>query len=86
MQSIKVKISNDTGLHARPATLLVKKASSFKCDISIECNGKKVNAKSLIGILSLGATKDTEVIVITSGENEVEAANELAKLIETLED
>ena len=51
MQSIKVKISNSTGLHARPATLLVKKASSFKSDISIESNGKKVNAKSLIGIL-----------------------------------
>lgn len=86
MQSIKVKISNSTGLHARPATLLVKKASSFKSDISIESNGKKVNAKSLIGILSLGATKDTEIIVITSGEDEVEAVNELVKLIETLED
>lgn len=47
---------------------------------------KKVNAKSLIGILSLGATKDTEVTIITSGKDEVEAANELAKLIETLED
>ena len=86
MQSIKVKISNSTGLHARPATLLVKKASSFKSDISIESNGKKVNAKSLIGILSLGATKDTEITVITSGEDEVEAVNELVKLIETLEE
>ena len=86
MESIKVKISNNTGLHARPATLLVKKASSFACDVSVEANGKKVNAKSLIGILSLGATKDTEVTIITSGKDEVEAANDLAKLIETLED
>ncbi len=86
MQSIKVIISNDTGLHARPATLLVKKASSFKSDVSIEANGKKVNAKSLIGILSLGATKGTEVSVITSGEDELEAVGEIAKLIETLED
>ncbi|BAK81191.1 HPr family phosphocarrier protein [Candidatus Arthromitus sp. SFB-rat-Yit] len=86
MESIKVKISNNTGLHARPATLLVKKASSFACDVSVEANGKKVNAKSLIGILSLGATKDTEVTIITSGKDEVEAAKELAKLIETLED
>ncbi len=86
MQSIKVTISNDTGLHARPATLLVKKASSFKSDISVEANGKKVNAKSLIGILSLGATKGTEVNIITSGEDEVDAANEISKLIETLED
>ena len=86
MESIKVKISNNTGLHARPATLLVKKESSYDCDVSVEANGKKVNAKSLIGILSLGATKDTEVTIITSGKDEVEAANELAKLIETLED
>lgn len=86
MQSIKVTISNNTGLHARPATLLVKKASSFKSDVSVEANGKKVNAKSLIGILSLGATKDTEVTIITSGDDEVEAASELVKLIETLED
>ncbi len=86
MQSINVKILNDTGLHARPATLLVKKASSFKCDVSIECNGKKVNAKSLIGILSLGATKDSEITIITSGEDEVEAVKDLVKLVETLED
>lgn len=86
MESIKVKITNNTGLHARPATLLVKKASTFACDVSVEANGKKVNAKSLIGILSLGATKDTEVTIITSGKDEVEAAAELVKLIETLED
>ena len=86
MQSIKVKISNDTGLHARPATLLVKKASSFKSDVSVEANGKKVNAKSLIGILSLGATKDTEITIITSGEDEIDAINELSKLVESLED
>lgn len=86
MQSMNVKITNSTGLHARPATLLVKKASSFKSEISIESNGKKVNAKSLIGILSLGATKETEVTIITSGEDEVEAINELVKLVENLED
>lgn len=86
MQSINVKITNDTGLHARPATLLVKKASSFKSDVSIEANGKKVNAKSLIGILSLGATKNTEITIITSGEDEANAAQELVNLIENLED
>ena len=86
MQSVNVKIMNDTGLHARPATLLVKKASSFKSDVSIEANGKKVNAKSLIGILSLGATKNTDITIITTGEDEVEASKELVKLIENLED
>lgn len=48
MESIKVKISNNTGLHARPATLLVKKASSFACDVSVEANGKKLMLKALL--------------------------------------
>lgn len=86
MQSVKVIVSNVTGLHARPATLLVKKASLYKCDVTVEANGKKANAKSLIGILSLGATKDCEITITTSGDDEIDAVQELAKLIETLED
>ena len=76
MVSKEVIVNNGTGLHARPATLLVKKASSFKSDVSIEFNGKKANVKSLIGVLSLTA----------SGDDETLAAEEIAKLIETLED
>ena len=75
-----------TGLHARPATLLVKKASSFKSDVSIEFNGKKANVKSLIGVLSLGVTKGANITVTASGDDETLAAEEIAKLIETLED
>ena len=56
MVSKEVVVKNATGLHARPATLLVKKASSFKSDVSMEFNGKKANIKSLIGVLSLGVT------------------------------
>ena len=86
MVTKEVVVENSTGLHARPATLLVKKASSFKSDISLEFNGKKANVKSLIGVLSLGVSKDATVKVTASGDDETLAAEEIAKLIETLED
>ena len=86
MISKEVLVKNSTGLHARPATLLVEKASSFKSDISLEFNGKKANVKSLIGVLSLGVSKDATVKVTASGDDETLAAEEIAKLIETLED
>lgn len=86
MISKQVVVNNGTGLHARPATLLVKKASSFKSDVSIEFNGKKANVKSLIGVLSLGVTKGANITVTASGDDETLAAEEIAKLIETLED
>ena len=81
MISKEVLVKNSTGLHARPATLLVKKASSFKSDISLEFNGKKANVKSLIGVLSLGVSKDATVKVTASGDDETLAAEEIAKLI-----
>ena len=86
MVSKEVVVNNGTGLHARPATLLVKKASSFKSDVSIEFNGKKANVKSLIGVLSLGVTKGANITVTASGDDEALAAEEIVKLIETLED
>lgn len=86
MVSKEVVVNNGTGLHARPATLLVKKASSFKSDVNIEFNGKKANVKSLIGVLSLGVTKGANITVTASGDDEALAAEEIAKLIETLED
>ena len=86
MVSKEVVVNNGTGLHARPATLLVKKASSFKSDVSIEFNGKKANVKSLIGVLSLGVTKGAKITVTASGDDEALAAEEIVKLIETLED
>ncbi|HCW74344.1 HPr family phosphocarrier protein [Proteiniclasticum sp.] len=86
MVSKEVAVKNPTGLHARPATLLVKKASSFKSDVSVEYNGKKANVKSLIGVLSLGVTKGATITVIANGEDEEAACEEVAKLIETLEE
>jgi phosphocarrier protein HPr len=82
----EVSVKNSSGLHARPATLLVKKASSFKSDVSIEYNGKKANVKSLIGVLSLAVTKDAVIKVVASGDDEALAVEEIVKLVETLED
>ena len=86
MISKEVLVKNSTGLHARPATLLVKKASSFKSDVSIEYNGKKANVKSLIGVLSLAVTKDATIKVVASGDDEALAVDEIVKLVEGLED
>lgn len=82
----EVVVKNGSGLHARPATLLVKKASSFKSDVSIEFNGKKANVKSLIGVLSLAVTKDATIKVVASGDDEALAVEEIVKLVENLED
>ena len=82
----EVTVNNPTGLHARPATLLVKRASTYQSDISIEFNGKKANVKSLIGVLSLGVVKGSVIKVITSGEDEEKAAEELSGLIANLEE
>ena len=86
MVSKEVVVNNGTGLHARPATLLVKKASDFKSDVSIEFNGKKANVKSLIGVLSLGVTKGANITVTASGDDEALAAEEIANLIANLEE
>lgn len=77
-------VNSTTGLHARPATLLVKKASSFKSNIYIEYNGKKANAKSLIGVLSLGVNKGGKITLYVNGDDEMYAMEELTNLIESL--
>lgn len=79
-------VKSSTGLHARPATLLVKKASGFKSDIQLEYNDKKANVKSLIGVLSLGVTKDSKVTIIASGDDETLAVEEMIRVIESLEE
>lgn len=79
-------IRTTTGLHARPATLLVRKASSFKSEIFLEFDDKKANAKSLINVLSLGVTKGSKILITASGDDETLAAEEMFKLIESLKD
>ncbi|MFV9510609.1 HPr family phosphocarrier protein [Tepidibacillus sp. LV47] len=75
-------VKNPTGLHARPATLLVQKASSFPCEITIVKGEKQVNAKSIMGIMSLGVRQGDEIKVIANGENEEEALKAIGEIIE----
>lgn len=86
MVSKEVIVKSSSGLHARPATLLVKKASGFKSDVSIEYNGKKANVKSLIGVLSLAVTKDAAIKISASGDDEALAVEELVSLVQSLDD
>lgn len=82
MISQNVTIQNSVGLHARPATFFVQKANSFKCSIWVEKDDCRVNAKSLLGILSLGITRGTKITLIADGEDEAAAVAGLAELID----
>lgn len=86
MISKEITVNNPTGLHARPATLLVKRASSFQSDISIVYQGKKANAKSLIGVLSLGVVPGSPITIHCDGQDEEEALKSLTDLIEHFEE
>jgi phosphocarrier protein HPr len=78
-----VIVKNKTGLHARPAALFVQTANKFKSEIFIEKQGKKVNAKSIMGVMSLAVSQGTEIIISAQGEDEKEAVNMLVELIES---
>ena len=82
MISRSVVIKNSIGLHARPATFFIQKANSYKCSIWVEKEDCRVNAKSLLGVLSLGIVKGTEISLIADGADEAEAVEGLAALIE----
>ena len=83
MISKEVVINNQVGLHARPATFFIQKANSYKSYVWVEKDDRRVNAKSLLGVLSLGITKGMEVTLIADGPDEVEALNGLEELVET---
>lgn len=79
-----IKVINEIGLHARPATFFVQKANLFtKTDIWIEKNDIRVNAKSLLGVLALGIVGEDEIQLIIDGPDEEEAMNVLSYMIET---
>ena len=63
MEQKSYVITDETGIHARPATMLVQTASKFDSDIQLEYNGKKVNLKSIMGVMSLGVGKDAEITI-----------------------
>ena len=83
MISREVLISNNIGLHARPATFFIQKANSFKSSIWIEKEERRVNAKSLLGVLSLGIVKGMTITVIAEGPDENEAVDGLIDLVNT---
>ena len=80
MQQIII-IQNKAGLHARPAAVFVQTASKFKSAISLEIEGRKVDAKSIMGVMSLGAGQGRQLVLKAEGEDAEEALKTLAELI-----
>ncbi len=78
-----VTVQNQVGLHARPATYFIQKANEFKSSIWVEKDERKVNAKSLLGVLSLGIMGDSSIRIIASGADEEKAVNDLVALVES---
>ena len=78
-----VTVVNQVGLHARPATYFIQKANEFKSSIWVEMDERKVNAKSLLGVLSLGIMGDATIKIIASGADEEEAVTQLVKLVDS---
>lgn len=81
MQQRDVEIVNKLGLHARPSARLTQLASSFKSNVFMSRNGRRVNAKSIMGVMMLAAAKGTTVSLETDGDDEAEAIDALASLI-----
>jgi phosphocarrier protein len=79
----EVTVENQVGLHARPATFFIQKANEFRCAIWVEKDERRVNAKSLLGVLSLGIVGGTSIRLIADGVDEKEAIEGLVKLIES---
>lgn len=82
MYSKDVMVQNQVGLHARPATFFIQKANEFRSSIWIEKEERRVNAKSLLGILSLGIIGGTQIKIIADGADEQAAVNALVELVE----
>lgn len=81
MYSKEVVVQNQVGLHARPATFFIQRANEFKSGIWIVNDERKVNAKSLLGVLSLGITRGTKITIVADGSDQEEAVDSLVDLI-----
>ncbi|MEG1312175.1 MAG: HPr family phosphocarrier protein [Romboutsia sp.] len=77
-----VIIKNASGLHARPAGMFVKKAAEFKSTVEVIAKGKTVNAKSIMGIMSLGLSQGDELTISANGEDQETAVNALVELVQ----
>jgi phosphocarrier protein HPr len=82
MKDKTVTVLNKAGIHARPAALFVKTAGGFKASIFLEKNSERVNGKSIMGVITLGAVCDTTIRIVAEGPDEVAAVEALAKLFE----
>jgi phosphocarrier protein HPr len=78
----KLSILNEEGMHARPAGAFVKTANEFKSAVEIRANGISKNGKSLMGIMSLGLSKDSEITIVVTGEDEANALDKLSALVQ----
>lgn len=83
MVSSEVTVNNSVGLHARPATFFIQRANSFKSSIWVEKDERRVNAKSLLGVLSLGIVKGTNITIVADGTDDEEAVKTLVEVIES---
>ncbi len=83
MFSKEVVVHNQVGLHARPATFFIQRANEFKSTVWVEKDERKVNAKSLLGVLSLGITRGTSINIIADGSDEQEAVSVLTELVDS---
>lgn len=81
MKSVEVTVVNPVGLHVRPATFFIKKANSYRSSIWVEKDDRRVNAKSLLGVLSLGVASGTSITLIAEGDDEDAALDGLCDLI-----
>ena len=77
----EVVVQNQVGLHARPATFFIQKANEYKSNIWVEKDERNVNAKSLLGVLSLGITRGANITIVAEGPDEEEAVTGLVDLI-----
>lgn len=82
MQTREVEIVNKLGLHARASAKLTKLASQFKCEVWATKNNRRVNAKSIMGVMTLAANKGSRIQIETTGDDEVEALAALVTLVE----
>ena len=83
MVSSEVAVQNSVGLHARPATFFIQRANEFKSSIWVEKDERRVNAKSLLGVLSLGIVGGTNIRIIADGSDEEEAVASLVGLVQS---
>ncbi|HEX2390297.1 MAG TPA: HPr family phosphocarrier protein [Casimicrobiaceae bacterium] len=81
MQQREIEIVNKLGLHARASAKLTQLAAKYQCDVSLARNGRKINAKSIMGVMMLAAGKGSRVVLETDGPDETEALDAIAALI-----